>query len=61
MKARGGRPRLAADDPSVHVHFRLPSKEYDRTQQQADRARLSVSDWLRRVVIRACREPGDRR
>ena len=59
MKPRG-RPRLS-DAPSVNVHFRLPAKQYDRTQKQADRERLSLPDWLRRVVTRACREPDDRR
>jgi hypothetical protein len=52
-----GRPRLAADDTSVNVTFRLPSKQYDRTYQQAAEARLSMADWLRRVVTRANRVP----
>ena len=52
MKPRG-RPRLAADDHSVLVSFRLPSKQYDLTQKQADEKRLSLPDWLRRVVTRA--------
>ena len=52
MKPRG-RPRLA--DASVSVHFRLPAKQYDLTQKQADLARLPLSDWLRQVVERACR------
>ena len=51
-----GRPRIAADDPSVNVQFRLPSKQYDLTQKQATQARLSLSDWLRQVVERACRD-----
>lgn len=55
MKPRGGRPRLAADDPSVNVHFRLPSKQYDRTYQHAAAARLPLGEWLRRVVERAAR------
>ena len=56
MKPRG-RPRLAADEASVNVHFRLPAKHYDLTQKQADQARLSLPEWLRRVVARAVREP----
>jgi hypothetical protein len=56
MKARG-RPRLAANDPSVNVHFRLPAKQYDLTQKRADQARLALADWLRLVVDRACRKP----
>ena len=43
MKARG-RPRLAADDASVNVHFRLPSKQYDLSQKQADQARLPIAE-----------------
>lgn len=54
MKARG-RPRLAPNDASVNVHFRLPSKQYDLTQKLADQARLPLGAWLRRVVERACR------
>jgi hypothetical protein len=57
MKPRG-RPRLAANDPSVNVHFRLPAKQYDLTQQQADQARLPLGEWLRRVVERACKGSG---
>ena len=55
MKPRGGRPRLAANDESVNVSFRLPSKQYDLSQKQADQAKLSYSDWLRRLVERAGR------
>jgi hypothetical protein len=54
MKPRG-RPPLARDDASVNVHFRLPGKQYDQTQKQAAAARLSLGDWLRRVVTRAAR------
>jgi len=52
---RGRRP-LDDEDPSVTVAFRLPSKQFDRTQQQAAQARLSMADWLRQVVTRAGRE-----
>ncbi len=54
-KPRGGRPRLAADDESVAVSFRLTSKAYDRSKREADRERLPVAAWLRRVVNDACR------
>ena len=57
MKARG-RPPLAKHDPSVNVHFRMPSKQYDLTQQQAAGSRLSHADWFRRLVERACRPKG---
>jgi hypothetical protein len=39
----------------VNVHFRLPSKSYDRTYKQAAEARLPLGEWLRRVVERASR------
>ena len=52
-----GRKPLAADDPSVNVHFRLPTKLYDVTQKHADQARLSLADYLRRLVTRAGRPP----
>jgi hypothetical protein len=49
------RPRLAEDDSSVAVSFRLTTKQYDRTKQEADRERLPVAAWLRRVVEEACK------
>jgi hypothetical protein len=52
MKPRG-RPPLSAKDPSVNVHFRLPSKQYDLSQKQADQARLTLADWMRRLVARS--------
>lgn len=55
MKPRG-RPRLAVDDESVNVTFRLPSKAFDRTEQEAKRADLPLVEWLRRVVDRAVRD-----
>ena len=60
MKPRG-RPRLAANDPSVNVHFRLPTKQYDLTQQRAHRDGLPLADWLRRCVERACRVKPEKR
>jgi hypothetical protein len=50
-----GRPRIAEDDSTVNVSFRLPAKQYDRTEQEAKRADLPLSEWLRRVVERASR------
>jgi hypothetical protein len=59
MKARG-RPRLAANDPSVNVHFRLPAKQYDLTQKQANEAKLPLAAWFRRCVERACQVKPDK-
>jgi hypothetical protein len=58
---RGGRPPLARGDVSVSVHFRLPAKQYDLSQQQARDARLPLSEWFRHVVTRACTKPAGRR
>jgi len=57
MKRRG-RPRLDPDDPSVDVRFRLPSKQYDLTHKQATAAKLTLAEWLRRIVAHAGRPPG---
>ena len=55
MRPRG-RPRLAEDDESVSIAFRVTSKQFDRTEQEAKRADLPLAEWLRRVVDRAVRE-----
>ena len=52
MKPRG-RPKLDADDESVRYTVRLPSKQFDATQQQAKDARVSMSEWIRRMLARA--------
>jgi len=52
---RPGRPRLAPDDPSVNVHFRLPSKALEVSQRQAGEMRLTHAEWLRVLVYRAAR------
>ena len=52
---RPGRPPLSPDEESVQVHFRLAVTDYDRTQKQADLARLSLAEYLRQVVGRAIR------
>jgi predicted HicB family RNase H-like nuclease len=53
---RPGRPPLARDDASVAMSFRMPAKQYDLAQKQATEARMSLSEWLRRVVTRTVRE-----
>lgn len=37
-------------DPSVNVHVRLSAKQYDATYASAQAARLSIADWIRRVL-----------
>jgi hypothetical protein len=48
MKRTQGRPPLDADDPSVDVHVRMPSKQYDDTFLRAQRDRVSVPEIIRR-------------
>ena len=50
---RRGRPRLVPDDRTVSVTVKLPSKQYDRTEHEAKRSELQLSEWLRRVIDRA--------
>jgi hypothetical protein len=45
-----GRPRLDAEDVSVSVHFRLPTKQYDATVQRASQERLTLGDFIRRCL-----------
>jgi predicted HicB family RNase H-like nuclease len=48
-----GRPPVDADDPSVPVTLSLPSKELAAYAQSAQRQRLSLQDWIRRVLQHA--------
>lgn len=50
MKRSPGRPPLDDDDPSVDVHIRMPSKQYDATYRRASRARLTVPELIRREL-----------
>jgi hypothetical protein len=45
----------------VSVHVRLPSKQYDLQYKKAVEARLSLADWMRQVLGRAClgKDSGD--
>jgi hypothetical protein len=56
-KRRPGRPALDAHDPSVEVSVRLPSRQYDRLYEQAQRERIpSVPALIRRLLrARDCR------
>jgi hypothetical protein len=53
---RNGRP-LDPDDPSVSVHVRVPSREYDAIATQALREGLSVAEVLRRQ-LKAAKDDG---
>ena len=43
-----GRPPLDEDDPSVDVHLRLPSKQYDDTYDRAQKERVTVPELIRK-------------
>lgn len=45
-----GRPRLDPTDESVSVHVKLPSRQYDAVFLDAQAARVSVPELIRRRV-----------
>ncbi|MEP7304203.1 MAG: hypothetical protein ABJA98_01670 [Acidobacteriota bacterium] len=47
-RAHPGRPPLDDDDPSVDVHLRMPSKQYDDAYKRAGRERVSVPEQIRK-------------
>ena len=55
MMAKTGRPPLNPTDPSVHVHFRLTTTQYDLTYKRAAEARLTISEYLRKLVADAAK------
>jgi predicted HicB family RNase H-like nuclease len=44
--------------PSVNLQVRVPASTYDAIYAQARAERLSMADWLRRVLRKA--QPGKR-
>jgi hypothetical protein len=50
-----GRPPLDDNDPSVDVHLRMPSKQYDETFQRAGKARLTLPAQIRQDMRDAAR------
>jgi hypothetical protein len=48
-----GRPPLDVRDPSVNVHIRLPTRQYDEAWHRAHAAGVSVPEILRRDLRRA--------
>lgn len=42
-----GRPKLDPTDTSLSVTLRVTSRQYERMNLEAKRARLSLSDWMR--------------
>ena len=54
-----GRPPLQRGDPSVSVHLRVPSSQYDAAYQRAKTVGVSVPEFLRRASWAALRPPDD--
>lgn len=52
MTKRRGRPKLDPSDaaPSVNVHWRLSAQVYNRAWRQATDARLSLPEFVRRIL-----------
>jgi len=48
-----GRPPLDKDDPSVPVSVSFPSKQLRLAEADARRERITVQEWIRRVMRRA--------
>lgn len=44
------RPPIDPHDPSVPVYVSLPSKQLAAAKAQADHYRMTVQDWLRKMV-----------
>jgi hypothetical protein len=50
---RSGRPPLDRRDPSVPICVKVPSRQYDRLYQRAQRARVSIPEVVRRDLSHA--------
>jgi len=55
-----GRPRLFPDEDSVQLSVRVTAKQLATAQRQADDARMTLADWLRRVLARGISETKNR-
>jgi len=52
-KRAPGHPPLDENDPSVPVHVKMPSQQYDDTYARARRSRVSVPEQMRRDMQKA--------
>ena len=59
MPQKPGRPPLDSTSPSVPVHVKLPSREYDAAFLRAAAAGVSVPEILRRDMRRAASHDED--
>jgi len=53
IKRTPGRPPLDKDDPSVPITVSLPSKKLAACSEHAKQDRMTVQDWIRRVLQQA--------
>lgn len=49
---RGGRPAIDPNNPTVTISVRVPLNQYTQLCKQADAARCSLPEHLRRLVTR---------
>jgi hypothetical protein len=57
MMAKIGRPPLDPADESVRLSFRLTTRQYDLTYKRATEARLTIGEYLRKLVDAAAKRP----
>jgi len=57
MMAKMGRPPLDPADESVRLSFRLTTRQYDLTYKRAADARLTLAEYLRKLVADAAKRP----
>lgn len=53
MKRPPGRPPLDEEDPSVPLSLSLPAKQLRACEDSAKHDRLTVQEWIRRVLRHA--------
>jgi hypothetical protein len=51
-KRRVGRPYVDGEEPTVQIHVSLSPKRLDELRLEAQTQRVTLSDWLRRLLAR---------
>ena len=51
-KRRVGRPYVDGEEPTVQIHVSLSPKRLEELRIEAHTQRLTLSDWLRRLLAR---------
>jgi hypothetical protein len=54
-----GRPPVKRGDPSVSVHLRVPTSQYDAAYSRAGRAGVTLPEFIRRASWAAFRPPDE--